>query len=192
MIIGVTGGIGCGKSTVSRALSEKLSYVHISTDDLAKRLMAEDENLKKALKNAFSDEIFTEDGLIDKKKYAALIYGDPRNLALNDSIVHPAVWNEVKKEVQGNAGGYIVETALPGEAFRDLCDLIIYVKTDNVIRIARLMENRGYTLEYAAGIIENQKPESLFEAISDITADNSGTIEETLLQIKEKLCFLFH
>lgn len=179
MILGVTGGIGSGKSTVSGYLCEKYGFVFISCDDLAKQMMTEDPELVGLLKNAFGEEIYTADGLLDKKRYASLIYGSEEQRKLSDSLVHPAVWKKIR-ELTGDPGkDYLVETALPDQNFRNLCDRILFVRVEPEERIHRLMASRGYTEAYARSVMANQKPDIYFEKLSDHVIDNSGKFEET-------------
>ena len=197
MILGMTGGVGSGKSTVSGFLEKEYGFVFIGTDDVAKDMMRNDEALKKELKKAFGESIYRQCGELDKKEYARIIYQNEENLRRSNEIVHPAVWAKVqemilKKRVEAvlrneKEPDFLVETALPGETFKEFCDELWFVKTEKEARIARLMTSRGYTREYALSIIENQQPDSFFENLSDVVIENSGTPSETYEQVRKEL-----
>lgn len=185
MILGVIGGIGSGKSTVAKWIAVVYGYCHLSTDDLAQEMMNGDEELKNALREAFG-EVYKEDGILDKKKYAGILYSDAENRKKNDEIVHPLVWKKVK-ELTAGEGNFVVETALPGPEFKTLCDKIFAVYVGEDERIHRLMESRGYTKEYALSIIRGQQPDSFYEAFSDLMIDNSGSFLETTERIRKEM-----
>lgn len=181
MIIGIIGGIGSGKSTVSEYLEEKYGYLLLKSDDIAKEIMNSDKEVIEELKGAFGNEIYGEDGCIDKKKYAAILYNDEKNRILSNSIIHPACWKEVRRRISdkimdegGKECNIIIETALPSDTLSSVCDEIWFIYADPEERISRLIESRGYTREYAENIISKQLSYNSFMEYADRLINNGG------------------
>lgn len=189
-VLGITGGIGSGKSMVLALLSKQYGYQVLRTDEIAKELMDSEGPCREALLEAFGRRILSEEGGIDRAAYGRLIYGDPEMRRRSDAIVHPAVWKEVEKRLQGiRAEGRraAVETALPGEEFRRLCDRIWYVFSPRPVRMNRLMGDRGYSFERCLEIMGQQMAEDGYAAYADVVIDNGRSFEETEGQIGELL-----
>ncbi|MDO4962207.1 MAG: dephospho-CoA kinase [Eubacteriales bacterium] len=205
MILGIIGGVGSGKSTVTDLLTEKYGFTVYHTDDLAKAIEEPGEAGYIALTagDAFGTAIL-EGGpgsRIDKAKLAALIYSDETALKKVNSIIHPLVWSfleEKAAEAKAEEGHHeegqpgegpriAIETALPAERFVKMCDCIWFVYTDSEIRIERLMASRGYSREKCVSMIENQMTDEEFTLASDYIIDNSGSPVETAERIGELL-----
>ena len=194
MILGITGGIGSGKSTVTDVLKNRYGFRILKTDDMAKELELPGHIVYERLKEEFGEGILTQkDGPIDKEAFAALIYSDDDALEKANGIIHPAVWAEVGRLTEDCKGNMLtgphaaVETALPNDYFENLCDEIWYIHVDREVRIKRLMEDRGYTYEKCVGIISNQMSEEAFRSMADEVIDNSLPVEETIKMIGEIL-----
>lgn len=194
MILGITGGIGSGKSTVTDVLKNRYGFRILKTDDMAKELELPGHIVYERLKEEFGEDILTQkDGPIDKEAFAALIYSDDDALEKANGIIHPAVWAEVGRLTEDCKGNMLtgphaaVETALPNDYFENLCDEIWYIHVDREVRIKRLMEDRGYTYEKCVGIISNQMSEEAFRSMADEVIDNSLPVEETIKTIGEIL-----
>lgn len=188
MVIGITGGVGCGKSTVLNILRRDYGFFILQTDELAKEIMAGDAEVRAQLKVAFGTEIFMPDGQIDKARYATLIYQDREARLRSDAIVHPAVWKrsgEVlraameKAEQEQLPFNAALETALPEQAFSDFCDEVWYICAKEEVRIQRLMASRAYSREKCAEMIRNQPNEAAYQKLADRLIDNSGEEAET-------------
>ena len=116
-------------------------------------------------------------------------FKDPSKRAKVDSLTHPLVWKAVKKEAEEyNRQSVVIEAAIPSKEFRDICDEMWYLYTSREERIRRLKESRGYSDEKIAGIMANQASEEEFRNFTDCEINNSGTEEETSLQIQKLLC----
>lgn len=194
MILGITGGIGSGKSTVTDVLKNRYGFRILKTDDMAKELELPGHIVYERLKEEFGEGILMQkDGPIDKEAFAALIYSDDDALEKANGIIHPAVWAEVGRLTEDCKGNMLtgphaaVETALPNDYFENLCDEIWYIHVDREVRIKRLMEDRGYTYEKCVGIISNQMSEEAFRSMADEVIDNSLPVEETIKTIGEIL-----
>ena len=179
MILGIIGGIGSGKSTAADILKNEYGYTVIGTDDTAKELMNTDPECRAKLQEAFGEQIFRVDGTIDKEEYRKVLYSSEENKKISDAIVHPLVWKRIR-DIIGKAPekNYVIETALPGKEFSLLCDIIWVITANTDVRVQRLMQNRGYSEEYARTVIEKQLSDEEMTAIGDLVIDNSGSFEE--------------
>ena len=129
MTIGITGGIGAGKSVVSRVLRCNGLPVY-DCDAEAKRLMVQDESIKESLKNEFGDSIFQENGEIERKKLAAIIFTDSDKRNFVNKIVHEAVRNDIRRRREDIKGYFFIETAIiVTGGIESLCDSIWIVES---------------------------------------------------------------
>ena len=184
--IGVTGGIGSGKSAVLQFLHDRYGCAVFRTDDIARELMQPGQNCLAQLRDAFGDRILNPDGSLNKTRYGDLIYHDPTLLKLSDSIVHPAVWDAVGRHVsecRQSGANAVIETALPNRQFYGFCDRVWYVHAKKEVRIERLMRARGLSRLRCEEIITSQRDESYYRELADAVIENSGTPEETERQI---------
>ena len=198
MILGLIGGVGSGKSAVTDILSGEYGYRLLLTDDMAKGLEEPGQPGYERLTEAFGEQIL-EAGAgspICKAALAALIYADSGAMERVNSLIHPLVWDAVEKEVrqerlkakaEGREPRLAVETALPCERYAALCDEIWFIYADPAVRIGRLMEARGYSLEKCKSRIESQLSDEEFLAYADYSIDNSGSLEESAGRVRELL-----
>ena len=191
MFIGVTGGVGAGKSTILQILEEKYNAYIILADDVARELMKKGKASYRAVVKAFGKDILCDDGEIDRQKLAEIVFQDEEKLKLLNSIVHPLVRKAiVKEQKQVNKKDpdrlVVLEAALLIEAgYKELLDELWAVIVQKEIRIQRLMNDRGYTREKSESIIANQLSDEEFRANCDFVIDNSGTLEESAEQIRK-------
>ncbi|SFG07327.1 dephospho-CoA kinase [Oribacterium sp. WCC10] len=185
MVIGVIGGVGAGKSTVLETLRKKYGYKVLKTDDIAKSFYVSGNPVFEKLKELLGNDIEKEDGSADIKTFAAKLYGSESEELRErvDGIVHPAVWDYVGREVAMAKGDVVVETALPNDSFRTLCDEIWAVCTDEEVRVERLMKTRGYTEKKARDMILSQISDEEYSEMAGFVIDNSGTPQETVSTI---------
>ncbi|MBE6017989.1 MAG: dephospho-CoA kinase [Lachnospiraceae bacterium] len=196
MIIGITGGVGTGKSTVLGILEEDFGANIIMADEVAKYLQAPGGRCYAPIVDAFGEEILDmEDPAhpIDRAKLASIVFEDPDKLEDLNYIVHPLVKIEIMCQISGfynkNSEALIViEAALLIEAgYTDIIDELWVVTADREIRIQRLEESRGYTREKCEAVMASQLSEEEFADFADFVVDNSGSIEDTKKQIAERL-----
>ncbi len=192
MIIGVIGGVGAGKSSVLDVLTQEYQFTAYRTDDIAKSFYVHGHPVFEALKALLGADIERADGSVDLPAFAAKIYGagNAKTRAEVDHIVHPAVWKYVEERVRAarkSGADIVVETALPTAHFVELCDEVWFVYTEESVRIARLMETRGYSEEKARAMIHAQIPDDEYAAMADFVVDNSKTREETQAVIRSHL-----
>lgn len=141
MIIGLTGGIGSGKSTLARELARRGYHVY-DCDSEAKRIIAEDSSVQKAIINLLGEEAFLH-GNYNTTYVSRRVFSEPELLAGLNSIVHPAVIRDIQRvhSAIGYKAVLFVESAILFEAGIDqLCDRIVVVEAPEEIRIARIIE----------------------------------------------------
>ena len=145
------------------------------------------EGLKRVTE-ALGTSFIREDGSVDRKALAEIIFNDAEALAVMNSIIHPMVWETIQAEaLQCEESLVIVEAAVFDTAPEGLFDEMWYVYTTEEKRIERLMASRGYTREKCVSIIEKQDSEAEYRARCGRVIDNNGSAKETELQIKEIL-----
>lgn len=189
-IIGLTGGVGTGKSTVLSFLEKEWGAFVIQADAVGHLVMEPEGECYAPVTALFGKEIIKEDKTIDRKRVSDVVFGQPDLLEKLNAVIHPAVKRYIlqRLEEQKRSGRAIcvVEAALLFEDhYQDFCDEIWYVHTDKETRIQRLRDSRGYTREKALSIIDSQAPDAFFLAHADYVIENNGNLEETRRQVKE-------
>ncbi len=197
-IIGITGGIGSGKSVVARILRLKGFKVY-DTDMEARRLMENDPALKEELESAFTEEIYLSDGKLNRPKLASLIFADESLRNLVNGCVHEAVRNDILRWHNECPGEILfVESALFSTAgLTEMIPEIWLVNAPLELRIKRVHDRNGMSREDALGRIESQKGEwlelkmaaddhliRLEEIINDDRSDILGRVEELISQVR--------
>lgn len=187
-IIGITGGVGAGKSSVLEILKTKYGAKILLADLVAHELMEPGSEGLKRVVDALGNGFLKGDGSVDRKALADLLFRDPQALKQVNSIIHPMVWEYMKSSARESEQSLIViEAAVFDTAPAGLFDEIWYVYTSEENRIRRLMESRGYTREKCESIIKRQDSEAAYRKIADRMIDNNKTAKETEQQIKEIL-----
>ena len=190
--IGITGGVGAGKSTVLDYLAKKDGVRVMLADEIAHQLMEPGTRCYEEIKKSFSGEdIFSEDGHFDRQKLAKVNFADEEKRTRMNGIVHPAVkvfvLDEAKKErKKGELQFLILEAALLiEEHYDEICDELWYIYTKEEIRRNRLMESRGYSEGKVQQIFESQLSETEYRSHCREVIDNNGDTEVTYRQIDE-------
>ncbi|WP_319204202.1 dephospho-CoA kinase [uncultured Ilyobacter sp.] len=187
MIIGLTGGIASGKSTVSKILDEMGIRV-VDADIVAREVMESKEVIKK-ISDEFGENILDSEGELDRSKLREMVFSSKSRVKILNSIVHPSVIDRFKNEREKSMRTrevLVFDIPLLFEAkMENLCDKVIVVYVDSETQIKRVMERDGSKRETALNIIKNQM--SLSEKLekADIKIKNDGTIEELEKKIKE-------
>lgn len=216
MVIELIGGVGAGKSRVLQIMKEEYGAVVAETDQVARQLEEKGQAGYEGLRNLFGDEILEPDGRLNRRKLADMIFSDPSALEKVNALIHPLVWEEIRRmagqfraeenrmeeihaekdcaEEVGACGGrkagsafLVVETALPDKKPDDIYDEVWYVYTLKETRIQRLMESRGYSREKCLSVMENQCTEDEYRALADRVIDNNGSPADVRRQIGEIL-----
>ena len=192
--IGITGGVGAGKSSILQYISaHTLCRIYLA-DDVAHELELPGEKVYEELVSLLGPEILSPDTRkIDRGRMAMRIFQDAPLLEKVNAIVHPAVreyllLKKQEAEADGRTELFFVEAALLIECgYKELVDEMWYVYADEETRIHRLMESRGYSIEKARSILASQLSDRAFREGSDFVIDNSGTLAESYAQIRRKL-----
>ena len=189
-IIGITGGVGAGKSTVLDHLEKQYNACVLQADKIGHLVMEPGSICYGQVIALFGKQIIKNDKTIDRKMVSDVVFAHEEMRQKLDDIIHPAVKSYIldKIEEQKKAGCtlMIVEAALLLEDHYDaFCDKVWYIHTDQEIRIERLMSSRGYTREKAENIIARQATEGFFREHADYIIQNNGDLDETWHQIEE-------
>ena len=191
MFIGITGGVGAGKSTILQILKRKYDAHLIMADDVAKDLMRKGKSAYRKLVETFGEEILGEDKEIDRQMFSSIVYQDEEKRRTVNEIVHPLVKKAILKEKNAisrkNPDKLIVLEAalLIEDGYKELLDELWAVVADKEVRIERLMESRGYTREKSESIIAAQLSDDVFRQECDFVIDNSGSLTDSESQIEE-------
>ncbi|MBP3326284.1 MAG: dephospho-CoA kinase [Coprococcus sp.] len=180
-IIGITGGIGSGKSVVLNILKEEHNAYIIEADSLAHRLMEPGETAYKKIVAEFGSRVLAEDKTIDRGKMGGLVFHDREKLEKLNAIVHPAVKQKILQSIdeQRKLGTelFVIEAALLiQDGYKKICDELWYIYCSRELRIKRLMDFRGYTRQRAETVIASQEPEEFFREHCDKVLENQGDI----------------
>lgn len=191
-IIGITGGVGSGKSAVLQLLQQEYGAVVVQLDEVAKKLQKKGTPCWNEIVEAFGTEILDEAKELDRKKLAQIVFQDQEKLARLNAIVHPAVKQyvllDIEEKRKAKTSLYVLEAALLLEAGYDkICEETWFIYTEESIRRARLKASRGYSDNRITDMIKSQNPESYFRRNCTRMIDNSGTMEATKRQIGEIL-----
>ncbi len=198
-VIGITGGIGAGKSTVTWYLKREYGARVVITDMVGAKMMEPGGSTYDAIVNMFGESILLSDGHINKAALASVIYSNEEARKKLNSVVHPEVVNYIKSVIESERLESIIdrgerkrivviESALLFEGgANDLCDEIWYVATAKDIRIARLMNDRGYTREKSQSIIASQKSDEYYRDRCDRVIVNDAEESDVYLAVDEAM-----
>ena len=189
--IGITGGIGAGKSTVLSLLRDNFNCKVLLADEVAADLMrAGKECFEAVVALPWPESIVGPDGQINRPLMAKLMFADDELRISVNNIVHPAVEKEVLNQVEEerkkhNIEYFFFEAALLIECgYGKLVDEMWYIYATEDVRTKRLMQSRGYDIERIKNTIMSQRSDASFREHADRIIDNSGNKEETLCQLK--------
>ncbi|WP_066362575.1 dephospho-CoA kinase [Herbidospora mongoliensis] len=185
--MGLTGGIGSGKSEVSRRLGERGAVV-IDADKIAREVVEPGTEGLAEIVAAFGAEVLRPDGSLDREKLGSIVFSDAAKLTVLNGIVHPKVGVRVQELLDDVPPGGVVVYDVPLLAENKLAptfDQVIVVDTDDEIRIRRLAESRGMSEADARARIAAQATREERLSIADTVIDNNGTVEDLDRQIDE-------
>lgn len=171
--IGITGGIGSGKSVVSKLLRAMSIPVYLS-DDEAKRLTASDETIRKELTALLGDELY-QGNVLNKSLLAGYLFASPENAARVNAIIHPVVKQDFRRWCKENASSFILamESAILIEAgFAPEVDAVVMVYAPKEVRIRRAMKRDGASRKQIEQRIQNQMDDEVKRAKADYTIIN--------------------
>lgn len=192
-LIGITGGIGSGKSAVLELLRQHYHAHTLKADRVAHLLMSPGGATYRPIIDAFGQQILGADGTIDRKRLGAEVFASGEKLALLNKITHPAVRAYILDDIAAYRkkhpeGIFVLEAALLiEEGYGEVCDELWYVYACEETRITRLREGRGYAREKSLSIIRSQSEESFYRLHCKYIIDNGGSLEKTKIQIDNLL-----
>lgn len=192
-IIGITGGIGTGKSTVLNLLKQEYHAYIVEADKLAHELMLPGEAVYHRITDIFGTDILNIDGTIDRNRLGAIVFKDADSLRKLNEVVHPAVKQYIlqdmeTKKKEGNVEYYVIEAALLIEdGYKTICDELWYIYVEREERIKRLIAGRGGSREKWEHVIGNQSSDDYYRMNCDYVVDNGSSFEHTINIVKELL-----
>lgn len=193
MFIGITGGIGAGKSEILKYIRKHYKCEIYLADDVAHLVKLPGTSCFDKLVELLGTDVLDASGEIDKKVMADKIFASPKLLQQVNAIVHPAVKEYLMERLEaaeesGEAELFFVEAALLIETgYGQLVDEMWYIYARQEIRTKRLREVRGYGEEKIISIMKNQLSEEQFREACDFVIDNSGELTDSYRQIDKKL-----
>ena len=190
MIIGLTGGIACGKSTVAQMLVDRGARL-IDADQIAREVVLPGTPALQEIAARFGPSVLKEDGSLDRKRLGDIVFSDPEAKRDLERILHPRIRRVIRERKEQLVSEdprrpVIVDVPLLFESgMADGYDEIMVVYVPEEVQLRRLMERDGLTREQALGRIRAQWPIEEKKKLADVVIDNSGTLKETEDQIIE-------
>lgn len=181
LLVGLTGGLGAGKSTVARILADR-GAILVDADELARRALEPGSRAYRQVCDLFGDEVVTASGELDRAAIAATVFSDPERRRALESIVHPEVFRMLAETVEARRGTddiivfdapLIVETG-----FHDACDVVVVVTALEEERVARATRDRGMTADQARARIGAQIGDAEREAVADVVIRNDSDVDQ--------------
>ena len=185
-IIGLTGGIGSGKTTVARFI-EEMGYPVYNSDTRAKDLVNESDDLKAAIIRLLGSQAYDENGLYDRKYVGSVVFSNDELLKQLNAIIHPAVNKDFHDWIKRQSREIIFkETALLFELKLNLqCDKSLLVTADESIRIKRVMDRDSKTYREVEKVIDNQMPERKKIRLADYVIENNSDMQHLRLSTEK-------
>lgn len=185
-IIGLTGNIACGKSTVLEML-RSVGAETVDADEVAHMVMAPDGAAYRRIIKAFGEEVLTTGGEIDRYRLGQIVFAQPEKLKTLEEIVHPAVTKFIAQKVWRSSEKVVVIDAIKllESDIAKFCDAIWVVTCSHDQQMKRLMETRSLSNVDSELRIKAQPPQEDKVAKANVVIDNSGSIENTKRQVRE-------
>lgn len=189
-VIGITGQVGSGKTTVATIMKETYGAYMLIADAIGHDCMNKGGISYEYILNYFGESILDKEENIDRKVLGSIVFQDEEKLEILNSMIHPFVMNyiidEIKRIKTEKKDGYIIiESALLIEAgYKEICDEIWYIQVDAEEREQRLIRNRGYTKEKIQSMLKNQLSEEEFLKHATHVIYNNGEIQEIKSQLE--------
>jgi dephospho-CoA kinase len=183
--VGLTGGIGAGKSEVSHRL-EAQGAILIDADAIAREVVEPGTPGLAAVAAAFGDGVLRPDGSLDRERLGEIVFADPAKLAALNGIVHPLVGQRMAELERGAVQDAIVVHDVPLLAENDLAagyDFVVVVDSPKHVQLERLTRQRGMSADQAQARMTAQAGRDKRLAIADLVVDNSGSLAELDRQV---------
>jgi dephospho-CoA kinase len=188
ILVGLTGGIGSGKTTVARMLAERGAIV-VDADELARDALRPGTRTFEQVWALFGDDVVTPDGELDRAAIAAIVFADQEKRRALESITHPEVFRLLAEAVEWHRdtdnvvvfdAPLIIETG-----FHEACDVVVVVTASEEQRMARLERDRGMSPAEASVRIAAQIGAEEREAVADVVIENDGDLGQLEARIDE-------
>jgi dephospho-CoA kinase len=191
-LIGLTGGIASGKSTVAALLVER-GAIHVDADAIAREVVAPGMPVLEQIRAVFGDAVIDKNGALIRPALGAIVFNDPEKRAQLNALMHPAVWQLAKErfdaaEAADRDAVVIYDVPLLVEASVDRpmqFDLVVVVHANMATRLTRLTQLRGMSPAEAQSRINAQADDAARLAIADVVIDTEGSIEHTRAQVND-------
>jgi dephospho-CoA kinase len=186
-ILGITGGIGCGKSFVSSILKECYSIPVYDCDREAKRLMSSDEGIRRKLIGLVGEEVYSGE-VLNRKLLADFLFSNADNAQCVNSIVHPAVWSDFLRWAKVQQCPLVaLESAILFECgFNARMDYVLFVDAPEDVRLHRAMQRDSASEEQIRARMSMQHPEE-YRQLSDFIVDNSRSDDKSLHEVLNRI-----
>ncbi len=191
--IGITGGVGAGKSLVLNYIKNHYCAKIYMADDIANLLKEPGQSCYQPMIDLLGEDILDADKCIDKAKMAERIFSEGDLLQKVNAVIHPAVKAYVLSEIdtehkKGEHDFFILEAALLiEEHYDEILDELWYIRADEEVRSERLKASRNYSDDKIRNIMNNQMSDAVFMEHCKVIIENNGDLEKTFRQIDEKL-----
>lgn len=192
-VIGITGGVGAGKSAILEYLEQNYRVKNLIADKIAKRLMEPGSECYRKLLKFLPVEVYNDDETINRGALSAAIFSSDELRVRVNEVMHPAVKEYIigqiaEQERMGILDYVIVEAALLiEENYGEICDELWYVRTSEEIRKKRIMRSRGYSEEQVENMFRSQLSDSEYRKHCQVVIENNGTREETFYQVAQAI-----
>jgi dephospho-CoA kinase len=184
-IVGLTGNIGTGKSTVAAMLASLGAYV-IDADKVAHEVMRPGTRVHAQIVDVFGPRVVTAGGEIDRQRLGAIVFSDPTSLKRLEAIVHPATLEAIERRIAATCADVVVIEAIKliESSLAEKCDSVWVTRCRQEQQIERIMRARDLSQAAAKKRIEAQPPQEEKVACADVVIDNAGSLSATREQVE--------
>lgn len=187
ILVGLTGGIGSGKSTVSALLAERGAVI-VDADQVVRDVQQPGSPVLAAMAERFGPQVIADDGSLDRAAVASVVFSDPEALTALNAIVHPAVGAEMNRQVMAERGTdhvVVMDIPLLTENPREGLQAVIVVDVDPEVQVQRLVQGRGFDEADARARLAKQATREQRLATATHVIDNSGSLADLVPQVDE-------
>jgi dephospho-CoA kinase len=185
LIVGVTGGIGSGKSTAAQRFQERGADL-VDTDAIARELTRPGQPAIEQITARFGAEYLAADGGLDRGKLRTRVFSNPDARRALETILHPMIRREVEARVRASTGPYVlvlVPLLVESGGYRDLVQRVLVIDCDERLQVRRAMQRSGLTEDQVRAIMQAQATRSQRLAVADDLIDNDGSPEQLARQV---------
>ena len=186
LVVGVTGGIGSGKSTAARLFAECGAGL-VDTDEIALRLTQPGQPAVAEIARRFGPEYLTPAGALDRQRMRSHVFSDPGAKAQLEAILHPLIRMQVAEQVRASDAPYVlvlIPLLVETGGYPTLVQRVLVVDADEAVQIARTMARSALSEEQVRGIMRTQASREQRLAAADDIIDNNGDLEQLRLQVQ--------